>query len=208
MKGARELKIGLLSITVIVLLIWGYKFLKGKNVFDDSSTYKIVYNYVDQLTVSSPVMVHGFKIGAVTKIYLNKENVDEVIVEIEVDDVIALPQDTKAVLFSVGLVGGKGVILEFDQHCQDNCLVSGDFIKGEVRGLLGSMVPEKEVDLYLNKLQSGLGGVLDSIGFGEEGGENTSNDLKSIVANLASITSKLDQVKNFCFIPTFNWKFL
>ena len=77
MKAAREIKIGLLAILVIVILFWGYKFLKGKNVFDDSDTYKIVYEYVDQLSVSSPVMVNGLKVGMVTKIYLNPEDVDE-----------------------------------------------------------------------------------------------------------------------------------
>ena len=180
---------------VVFVLFWGYKFLKGKNVFDDSNTYKIVYHYVDQLTASSPVMVNGLKVGSVTKIYLNKENVDEVMVEIEVDGVISLPQETKAVIFSMGLVGGKGIILKFDQHCKENCIPSGGFIEGELKGLLSSMVPEEDIESYLEKLQSGLSGVMDSIGKQGMGGETgPAADLQSIISNLAGITAKLDQV--------------
>jgi phospholipid/cholesterol/gamma-HCH transport system substrate-binding protein len=140
-------------------------------------------------------MVHGFKVGMVTKIYLNPDNVDEVIVVIEVDGDIKLPQDTRAILYSVGLVGGKGIILDYEAHCKENCILDGGYIEGETRGLLGSMLPENEIDLYLNKLQSGIGGVLDSMGFNDlDAGDNTSMQLKSIVSNLASITEKLDRV--------------
>ena len=78
MKRGKEIKIGILAIVVVAILYWGYKFLIGKNVLSDSSTYKIVYHHVDQLTGSSPVMVHGFQVGMVTKIYLNPDNLDEV----------------------------------------------------------------------------------------------------------------------------------
>lgn len=196
MKWAREIKIGLLSVLVIVILIWGYKFLKGKNVLSHSNTYKIAYNHIDQLTASAPVMVKGFKVGSVTKIYLNPDDVDEVVVQIEVDGVIKLPQNTKAVLYSVGLVGGKGIILEYDQICEEDCIKSGQFIEGSVRGLLSSMVPVTDIDLYLNKLQSGLGGMLDSFGLaGDDIDQSgTGQQFKNIVENLASITAKLDQV--------------
>lgn len=196
MKWSREIKIGILSVVVIIILIWGYEFLKGKNVFSHSNTYKIVYNQIDQLTPSSPVMVRGFKVGMVTDIYLNPENVDEIIVEIEVEDEIRLPRDAKAILYTVGIVGGKGIILQYDKICDDDCIASGEFIEGGSRGLLSSMVPESEVENYMELLQNGLGGVLDSIGMGsgEQNPDNTAGQLKAIVANLASITEKLDAV--------------
>jgi len=191
----KEIKIGILAIVIIFTMIWGYKFLKGKNVFDNSNSYSIIYTYVDQLTASSPVMVHGFKVGSVTKIFLNPDNVDEVIVQIEVAGEIKMPRDAVAVLFSVGLVGGKGIILEFDKHCKEDCIPSGGYINGEVRGLLSSMIPENDIDLYLEKLQSGLGGVLDSMGLsGDNSTDNSSQHIKTMLASLASITTKLDAI--------------
>jgi phospholipid/cholesterol/gamma-HCH transport system substrate-binding protein len=196
MKWSREIKVGILALVVILVLIWGYEFLKGKNVLGHSNTYKVAYTHIDQLAVSSPVFVKGFKVGMVTDIYLNPENIDEVIVEMEVDGEIKLPRDAKAILYSVGIVGGKAVILQYDHICQEDCLESGGFLEGEVRGLLSSMLPQNEMDMYLGKLQSGIGGVIDSLGFdgGAAGSDNTGAQLKEIVASFASITSNLDQL--------------
>jgi phospholipid/cholesterol/gamma-HCH transport system substrate-binding protein len=141
-------------------------------------------------------MVRGFKVGMVTKIYLNPENVDELIVEIEVDGEIRLPRDTRAIIYSMGIVGGRGIILQYDKLCDDDCILPGEFIEGEVRGLLPSMIPENDLERYLALLQNGIGGVFDSIGLSgaQDSGDNTGMQLKMIVANLAAITGKLDRV--------------
>jgi phospholipid/cholesterol/gamma-HCH transport system substrate-binding protein len=196
MKWAREIKVGILSLVVIIVLIWGYEFLKGKNVFGHSNTYKIVYHNIDQLTVSSPVMVRGFKVGMVTDIKMNPENIDEIIVDVEVNGEIRLPRETKAVIYSVGLVGGKGIKLEYDRICDEDCIESGEYIDGQMQGLLSSMVPENEIEAYLNKLQSGIDGMIDSFGFDAAGGgiNETTGQFMDIVANLASITQKLDVI--------------
>jgi len=190
---SKELKIGLLFIGVLFLMIWGYKFLKGKNLFHQSDTYYITYDNVDQLTVSSPVMMKGFKVGAVTNIRLNPENVQELIVTIEVDGNIALPKETVAVLFNVGIVGGKAISLEFNSLCTDNCLENKSFIKGETRGLLSSMLPEDDINRYLSAVQTEIGGLMDSIGLGGgDGTENPADQAKMVLKNLASISQSLD----------------
>lgn len=193
MAMSKELKIGLLFIGVLFLMIWGYKFLKGKNLFHQSDTYYITYDNVDQLTVSSPVMMKGFKVGAVTNIRLNPENVQELIVTIEVDGNIALPKETVAVLFNIGIVGGKAISLEFNSLCTDDCLENKSFMKGETRGLLSSMLPEADINKYLNAVQTEIGGLMDSIGLsGGNGTENPADQVKMVLKNLASISQSLD----------------
>ncbi len=190
---SKELKIGLLSIGILFLMIWGYKFLKGKNLFHQSSTYYITYDNVDQLTVSSPVMMKGFKVGAVTEIALNPENIEELIVTIEVDGKIGLPKETVAVLYSAGIVGGKAIALEFNTLCTDDCLENKSYIKGETRGLLSSMLPEQEINEYLGAIQTEVSGLLDSAGLGSgNGSENPAEQVKMVLKNLASITQSLD----------------
>jgi len=190
---SKELKIGLLFTGVLILMIWGYKFLKGKNLFHQSNTYYITYNDVDQLTVSSPVMIKGFKVGAVTDIKLNPENVDELIVTIEVEGSFGLPKETNAVLYNVGIVGGKAIALEFRTHCTDDCIEDKSFIKGEIRGLLSSMLPEKDLKQYLNSVQDGISGMLDSVGLNSgDGSGNPADQIKMVLKNLASITENLD----------------
>jgi phospholipid/cholesterol/gamma-HCH transport system substrate-binding protein len=43
LKVSREIKTAVLVITSIILFIWGYSFLKGKNLFDNSNKLFVVY---------------------------------------------------------------------------------------------------------------------------------------------------------------------
>jgi len=65
MKISNETKIGALTAIAITVLILGYSFLKGNDVFNGSNKYYAVYRSVDGLSVSKPVLVNGFPIGNV-----------------------------------------------------------------------------------------------------------------------------------------------
>ncbi len=45
-----ELRVGILAAVIIGLTIWGYKFMKGKNILLPSNTYYVTYTNVDELT--------------------------------------------------------------------------------------------------------------------------------------------------------------
>lgn len=190
----REVKIGILAIVVLFVLIWGYKFLKGQNIFDNIKKYHIKYDNVEQLEVASQVLVHGYKVGAVTKIGIDPDDYSKILVEIDVKGEIKIPKNTQATIISLGLVSGKAIILDINRECEgDDCAQSGDFLPGGVRGMLSSMVPEAELDSYLQKLKSGFKGVMDTLS-GNSNGEDFVGDAKGIMKNLSSITEKLDMI--------------
>lgn len=190
----REVKIGILALVVLFVLIWGYKFLKGQNIFDDIKKYHIKYDNVEQLEVASQVLVHGYNVGAVTKIGIDPEDYSKILVEIDVKGEIDVPKNTQATIISLGLVGGKAIILDINRECKgDDCAQSGDFLPGGSRGMLSSMLPETELDSYMAKLRSGFKGVMDTLS-GEENGEDFVGDAKNIMENLSSITEKLDVI--------------
>ena len=70
---SNETKIGLLAIIAIALSIWGYKFVRGKNILVKSNIYFVEYTDVDQLKTSSPVLINGFQVGVVADIYLKPD---------------------------------------------------------------------------------------------------------------------------------------
>ncbi|MGE5354969.1 MAG: MlaD family protein [Deltaproteobacteria bacterium] len=188
----REVKIGILTLVVFLMFLWGYQFLKGKNVFEKNNTFYIRYENVDQLEVASPVLVNGFKVGSVIKIKIDPEDYTKLIVTIDVSDKIKVPKNSKAIISSSSLVGGKIIMIEINGFCEGNdCAQSGDFLQGEIRSILSSMLPDNELDTYFKKLGSGLTGVVDSL---TTEGANTRlvQDTKSIISNLASITANLD----------------
>jgi len=57
---SREIKIGILTFLVLVTMIWGYTFLKGRNILTASNELKTTYKDVTDLNVSSPVLVNGY----------------------------------------------------------------------------------------------------------------------------------------------------
>lgn len=193
---SREIKIGIFAASVIFLLVWGYSFLKGKNFFENNKEYYIRYDNIDQLEVASPVYIHGYNVGSVTKIKIDPENFNKVLVTIDIKGSIKIPKDTKAIIVSLGLVSGKGIVLDVTHDCKDDdCAQSKEFLQGETRGMLGSMVPETELDVYLEKIKSGFEGMVDSVS-GSGGGKDLINESKKIIVNLSSITAKLDKILN------------
>ncbi len=183
---SKEAKIGLLSILVIFALIYGYKFVVGQNIFQKSLTLKTKYADVSQLTESSPVYVNGFKIGAVSRIELNAENVDEMIVTMRLERALNLPKSTLAVQQSEGLVGGKGIALKFDEVCSNNCLQNGDFIEGSSVGLLSTLLGEDDLGSMTEDMATSVKEVL-----GKLGDENSNAAIDKIFRNLSATMEEM-----------------
>ncbi len=187
---SKEVKIGILALVVLVVLIWGFKFLKGKNLFADIQQFHVKYENVEQLEVASQVLVNGYKVGAVTKIKMDPDDYSKVLVDIDVKGSVKVPKNTQATIISLGLVGGKAIILDINRNCEGkDCAQSGDYLPGGMRGMLSSMVPETELDMYMKRIKSGFKGTLDSTG-----GNEIVNQSKAIVKNFAAITEKLDKI--------------
>ncbi|MDB5149913.1 MAG: hypothetical protein JWQ57_3933, partial [Mucilaginibacter sp.] len=73
MKISNETKIGALTAIAITILILGYSYLRGNDVFSGSNKYYAIYNSVEGLTVSKPVLVNGFQIGRISKMQLQQD---------------------------------------------------------------------------------------------------------------------------------------
>ena len=58
----------MLALFAILLLIYGYSFLKGSDLFSNERTFYVSYDNVAGLTVSAPVTINGYVVGQVNKI--------------------------------------------------------------------------------------------------------------------------------------------
>ena len=56
MKISNETKVGALTVIAIVMLILGYNYLKGNELFSSTNTYYAIYDNIDGLTPSNAVM--------------------------------------------------------------------------------------------------------------------------------------------------------
>jgi phospholipid/cholesterol/gamma-HCH transport system substrate-binding protein len=125
----REFKVGLFVAMAIVLLYFGFNYLNGIDFFTSVKRYYVVYDNINQLAISNPVLVNGYPVGRVSKIGILQNRNNRVLVELEIDGTIVLTGGTKAILNSE-LLGGKSVLLTFGQASKN--LKDGDTLKAEV----------------------------------------------------------------------------
>jgi phospholipid/cholesterol/gamma-HCH transport system substrate-binding protein len=125
----KELKVGLFSAIALVLLYFGFNYLKGVDFFSEKKIYYAIYDNIDQLAVSNPVLINGYAVGRVSRIKILQNRNNHVLVEMEIEADIIITDSTKAILNSE-LLGGKSVLLSMGRS--KKTLNPGDTLHTEV----------------------------------------------------------------------------
>ncbi len=110
----KELAVGIFATLGLVMLYFGWYFLKGIDFFSTTTKYYVIYDNVDNLAVSNPVRVSGFAVGRVSDIRIMSNKTHSVLVEIDIDSKIKLGDSTKSILDSE-LLGGKFIVLSIGE---------------------------------------------------------------------------------------------
>lgn len=198
-KMGREIKLGIFAFVVLLISIWGYTFLKGKNLLKKSFTFEAVYDDVTSLSKSSPVYINGYKVGSVIDVKLNEQNLQQMVVSFEVENDFKIPKSASAKMINDGIVGGKALSVVFDVQCTgSDCAQDGDRLEGEVVGLLGSLIKKEELQEYASTIGKEFGTVISSLGTeGSEGAVNhTLLELQRTMENMATLTATTNRIMN------------
>ncbi len=130
MKITREVKTGILAISAIALFIFGYNFLKGKNLLESDRTFYVVYKDVEGLIPSSPVTINGLIVGKVKSIdFLNNQG--NLIVTFNVNSDFEFSKNSFAQIHGTGLIGGKSLSVT-PVHDKAQAAKNGDTLPGKV----------------------------------------------------------------------------
>lgn len=106
---SNEVKIGIIAILTIIVFIWVFNFLKGKNLFKTSATYYAIYTEVGGLAESSPVEVNGHRVGVVQSISFLNPASGKLLVVFSVDKDFKIPVNSVAEITPVSVLGGMKV---------------------------------------------------------------------------------------------------
>lgn len=112
MKISREFKVGLISIFALIALYWGANYLSGSNVFESKRYFYAVYSQIDGLSESHPININGHQVGQIAEIYFHPDNSGRLMVKLAMIDDFAIPDNTKARIYSSGLLGEKAISLD------------------------------------------------------------------------------------------------
>jgi ABC-type transport system involved in resistance to organic solvents, periplasmic component len=202
---SNETKIGILTVVAITLLILGYKFIKGQNIFTTSNLIYVDYEQVDQLTASSPVFINGFQVGIVSKVYL-LENMSTIQVVLNINNGIDIHKNAVAEIITSSIMGGKSIRIVENQPCNgENCAQTGDHLRGRSVGMLNSMVPQKDMQTYMTFVKENLGDVYDTLNakLRHPDPNNTiGQSIRDLQGSLANLRSTTDQINSLMLAST------
>ena len=156
----KEFKIGLAGIVALVILFCGIKYLKGINMFKPESYYLVEFENVNGLPESSPVFANGFKVGIVRDIRYNYEKPGHVLVGIEMDQEMKIPQGSRAELVTE-MLGPVKMNLLLDLQ-SNPYYKEGDTIPGSANnGIMGAA--EKDLLPKLQQMMPKMDSILASL---------------------------------------------
>lgn len=198
-----------MALVAMIALYLGFHVLKGSDVFSRTYKYYVVYDNIDGLTASNPVLLNGLNVGRVNEIKLLQERQNKLLVTLEIQKGLSIPQGTTALLADGGLLGGKVIHLRMGSSPQK--LADEDTLQGSKEAGISALLQEKALPLVthadslvknLDAVASGfketgliLNQVLknyDQTGTSLQGliGENRKN-LLAMTTNLNTLTASL-----------------
>lgn len=184
MKISKEVRVGLFMIASLVLLYFGFYYLKGIDFFSSNRKYYATFHNIDGLTESNQILLNGFAVGRVSDIQIQQRR-NRVVVELSINSEIILTDSSIAVLNGdllgsrfIQLIPGKG----------QRRLASRDTIRTDVAKGLTDLITEnaEPVAANLQTTLTKLNDLLDSL-------KNTSRLANEAIVTFKAIPGTLDQ---------------
>lgn len=180
----REVKVGIFAIGVL-LVGWGVvRFLKGSEVFSSRNTYYAYYEQVSGIQTASNVVINGVTVGSVSSVTLDANPAKGVEVAFTVDKRYKIPVDSKARIFSEGIMGGNAVEVIYGS--------SSEFLpsNGTIEALGGTdllAMAGSEIEFLNEKIETVVSSLTQTL-------ESVNSLLAANTESLTSIVQNMDGV--------------
>jgi phospholipid/cholesterol/gamma-HCH transport system substrate-binding protein len=191
-KMSNEVKVGATALLTILVFVWLFNFLKGKDFLKSTAVYYTIYDKVGGLAESSPVEINGYKVGVVRSLDFIDATSGKLLVVFSVKKNFKLPKNTVAEIVPVSLLGGMKV--QFVYGKGPGTYKDGDTIPGR---LAESLIDKIDTEILpVKEKLSNLITVLDSViaSVDEIMDPEFKREFKETVAHLNNTTSSLDKV--------------
>ena len=209
MKISNETKVGALTAVSITLLILGFNFLKGKNVFKKKATMYVTFSKVEGLNIGDAIKINGLRVGAVEGLEEKDANLSKIVVSYHLTRSINIPLDSYGKIEATPL-GSTAIVITLGngkEFLKDGDTLKGIDSKGLMEDLKQTLAPTIE---NINRTLASLDTTIQSIGktFNDDSRQNISiilNELAGTTAKLndllepgkGSLAQSLDNVNSF-----------
>ncbi|MDR1369315.1 MAG: MlaD family protein, partial [Dysgonamonadaceae bacterium] len=189
----KEVIIGLVVIVSLLILYFGFNYLKGINIFKPTNHYYVRMENVNELQKSSPVYIDGFKVGLVSDILYNYEKPGAIIVQVSLEKSMKIQKGSFMEL-GAGLTSGAFLSLKLNKYVTDYCQI-GDTIDGKVKlGLMESVSEEllpqiRQILPRIDTILYGIQMITNHPAFTE-----SLNSISKTSANLEAVSRQLNRM--------------
>jgi phospholipid/cholesterol/gamma-HCH transport system substrate-binding protein len=193
MKISNEAKVGLLAIIAILVLVIGFNFLKGKQLFKKTPVLYARFLQLSGLEKSNLVKVRGLPIGTVYNYMPADKEVNSVIVEIHLNKDVNIPSDSRAVIVSNPLGASSISIAKgtANTYLKSGDTLSTDLSSGLIDDLRDQITPTvTRVNQTLDTLKMTLGNINSVFD------PQTNRNLQLVIGHLAVSASHLQNLLN------------
>ena len=139
---------GILAVVAMLMLYFGFNFLKGQDFFSTTRQYEVVYDNIDGLTPSNPVLLNGLTVGQVKSIDILQNQSNRLLVTFELNNKIVIGTGSRAILADGALLGGKIIRLVINQKGAP--LANGGRLVAEKESGLSALIREKTLPVLTN----------------------------------------------------------
>jgi phospholipid/cholesterol/gamma-HCH transport system substrate-binding protein len=189
MKVSNETKVGALAAVSITLLILGFNYLKGKNIFSKAnSVVYAVFDKVEGLSIANPVSINGLQVGKVYELKEKDRSLDSIVVTINLTKDIDIPKNSVATISRDLLGAASLVIIRGDSK---DLMKEGDYLATRT-----SAGFTDEIKASLNPALTSVNGAVKSLDsllevIGTYFDPTTKHNFQGIIANLSKSSSEL-----------------
>lgn len=193
MKINNETKVGILAVIALTLLIVGFNYLKGKNIFNHSRNIYAVFTDLGTLEKSNQVKINGLSIGTIYTITQKDKDLSGIVVTINMTRDVNIPKNSVGYI-SAGLIGASSLIIEKGNSAE--YLKDGDTLFtrmdngffGDVKSQLSpALIKVKDAIDSLKVVLAGINRVLDP---------GAKNNIGQLLGNLKEASVSLKTLVN------------
>ena len=207
MKISNEAKFGIFAIGTIALILYGLQYMSGSKFFGAPLTLYAKYENVEGLIRGNPIMVNGLQVGRITQLDLNMKE-GYATAKLEFESEFDIPTNSEAMIYSVDLLGSKGVKIwvpdslePADTYFEDEQEIKGTLDRGifaEAEDLVTSqgaqiLVEVGKLSIKLNEIVEETQRLLE-----DKSNQNTLRatleNIRETSVNLTSITNEVDSL--------------
>lgn len=196
MRITKEAKTAVLVISAIILLIFGYNFLNGKNLLSNDKVFYALYNNVEGLNSSSKITINGFVVGHIVDIgFADKSG--KLKVTFNVQDDFKFGKNSVAKIYSTGFIGGNNIAIipeENPKAYAEGNETLASFIEADMISEFSDRLDpiQNKLNIVLDKtalMITSLNKVLN-----EDNTKNISESLKSLSVTLNNLKTTTNSV--------------